>query len=89
MNERLGAYTPKTQTTRRTITFDYPHPPGQVVQFFRDYFGPTQVAFSKLDAAEQLALAADLEKLWSEHNKGENGRTRVSAEYLEVIAPRA
>jgi hypothetical protein len=47
------------------------------------------MAFSRLDAAGQSALAADLEKLWSEHNKGENGRTLVSAEYLEVTATRA
>ena len=89
VSERLGPYTPKTQTTRRTITFDYPSPPRQVVQFFRDYYGPTQMAFSKLDAAGHSALAADLEKLWSEHNKGENGRTLVSGEYLEVTAVRA
>jgi len=44
---------------------------------------------SRLDAAGQSALAADLEKLWSEHNKGENGRTLVCAEYLEVTATRA
>jgi ubiquinone/menaquinone biosynthesis C-methylase UbiE len=89
VQERLGRYASKTETARREITLDYPLPPRQVVQFFRDYFGPTQVAFSRLDAAGQSALAADLEKLWSEHNKGENGRTLVSAEYLEVTATRA
>jgi ubiquinone/menaquinone biosynthesis C-methylase UbiE len=89
VKERLGGYASKTETARRAITFDYPLPPRQVVQFFREYFGPTQMAFSKLDAAGQSALAADLEKLWSEHNKGENGRTLVSAEYLEVTATRA
>jgi hypothetical protein len=60
-----------------------------VVQFFRDYFGPIQIAFAKLDAAGQSALAAELEKLWSEYNKGENERTLVSAEYLEVTVARA
>ena len=89
VKERLGGYTSKIETTRRAITFDYPHPPRQVVQFFRDYFGPTQMAFSRLDAAGQTALAADLENLWSEHNKGESGRTLVPGDYLEVIATRA
>jgi ubiquinone/menaquinone biosynthesis C-methylase UbiE len=89
VKERLGAYASKTETVRRTITFDYPAAPRQVVQFFRDYFGPTQMAFSRLDPAGQSALAAELEKLWSEHNQGENGRTLVSAEYLEVTATRA
>src|SRR5260370_13927043 len=89
VKERLGGYASKTETARRAITFDYPPPPPQVVQFFREHFPPTQMAFSKVDASGQSALAADLEKLWSEHNKGEVGRTLVSAEYLEVTATRA
>lgn len=89
VRERLGAYATKIETLRRHIVFDFPGLPSEVVQFFRDYFGPTQVAFSRLDAAGQSALAADLEKLWEEHNQGEKGRTKVSNEYLEVIATRA
>jgi ubiquinone/menaquinone biosynthesis C-methylase UbiE len=86
--ERFAAYATKTEAVRRAIIFDCPFPPKQVVQFFRDYFGPTQMAFSRLDAAGQSALAAELEKLWSEHNRGEQERTLVSAEYLEVVATR-
>lgn len=89
VRERLGAYATKIETVRRLIVFDYPGPPRHVVQFFRDYFGPTQVAFSRLDATGQAGLAGDLEKLWDENNQGEKGRTRVSNEYLEVIATRA
>jgi len=89
LRERLGKYASKITTTRRTLSFDYPFPPRQVVQFFRDYFGPTQVAFSRLDPAGQTDFAADLEKLWSEHNRGGDGHTLISAEYLEVIATRA
>jgi ubiquinone/menaquinone biosynthesis C-methylase UbiE len=87
--ERLGAHASHIETVRRTITFDFPHSPRQVVQFFRDYYGPTQAAFSRLDETGQSALAADLEKLWSEHNKSETGGTLVLNEYLEVIAKRA
>src|SRR5262249_26092244 len=86
LRERLGKYASKITNTRRTLSFDYPFPPRQVVQFFRDYFGPTQVAFSRLDPAGQTDFAADLEKLWSEHNRGGDGHTLISAEYLEVIA---
>jgi len=89
VRERLGAYAPKIEIVRQAILFDYPFPPQHAVQFFRDYFGPTQVAFSRLDAAGQSTLAADLEKLWSEHNRGEKGRTLISGEYLEVTAVRA
>ena len=89
VKERLGAYASRMHTVRRTITFDYPYPPRQVVQFFRDYFGPTQMAFSRLDAAGQSSLATDLEGLWGEHNEGEPGQTFVSGEYLELCATRA
>jgi len=88
-SERFGAYASKTVSLRRKMVFDYPFPPRQMVQFFRDYFGPTQIAFSRLEPAGQSAFAEDLEKLWTEHNRGTNGRTLVSAEYLEVTAQRA
>lgn len=89
VRERLGPYTSKIATKRVTVAFDYPFPPHQVVQFFRDYFGPTQIAFSRLDPAGQAAFAADLEKLWIANNQAGPDRTLISAEYLEVIATRA
>jgi hypothetical protein len=70
------------------VHFEFALPPAEVVQFFRQYFGPTQVAFSRLSADAQAAYAADLETLWREHNEAADGRTAVSAEYLEVIAVR-
>ena len=89
VRERLGAYASEIKTKRRTIIFDHPLAPPEVVQFFRRYFGPTQMTFAKLDAAGQANLAADLEKLWREQNEASGGRTMVRNEYLEVIATRA
>ena len=73
---------------RRLLLFDYPFPPREVVQFFRDYFGPTKVAFSRMDEARQAEYRDDLEKLWSDHNEGRSGRTLIQNEYLEVIGTR-
>jgi ubiquinone/menaquinone biosynthesis C-methylase UbiE len=73
---------------RRNLVFDYPYPPREVVQFFRDYFGPTKVAFSRLDEARQAELRDDMEKLWAEHNEARSGRTLIQNEYLEVIGTR-
>jgi hypothetical protein len=70
------------------VSFDFPFPPRDVVEFFRQYFGPTQLAFSMLPADAQAAYAADLESLWREHNEATDGRTAIHAEYLEVIAAR-
>jgi ubiquinone/menaquinone biosynthesis C-methylase UbiE len=74
--------------TRQKIWFDYPFPPNEVVAFFRQYFGPTQMAFNRLDPDGQAALTSALESLWKEHNRASNGRTSVEVEYLDVRAIR-
>jgi SAM-dependent methyltransferase len=74
------------ETTRRMQHFKYPYPAARVVAFFREYFGPTQVAFSRLDAAGQSRMTAELENLWTDHNHGPANETHVDAEYLEVRA---
>jgi len=84
--QRLGAHASNIRAERRTVEFDYPFAPREVVQFFRQHFGPTQVAFARLTADAQAAYTADMEKLWSEHNEATDGRTVVRAEYLAVIA---
>jgi SAM-dependent methyltransferase len=86
---RMSSNGVRVESTRqRPILFDYPFPPREVVQFFRDYFGPTKVAFSRLNEADQIAYRDDLEKLWSEHNQARSGKTLIQNEYLEVIGTR-
>ena len=84
VQQRLGGGAKQIEWKRVMCDFSYPFPPRDVVQLFRDYFGPTQVAFSKLDADGQKAMAADLERLWNEHNQATDGTTMIPAEYLEV-----
>ncbi len=89
VRERLNPYASEIQTERRLVNFDYPFGPREVVQFFSQYFGPTQAAFARLDTDARAAYAADLETLWSEYNEATDGHTVVRAEYLAVIATRA
>jgi SAM-dependent methyltransferase len=89
VRQRLGPGTKQISCIRQNATFSYPFPPKEVVEFFRKNFGPTQVAFSKLDEAGQAALAAQLEQLYREYNLAKNGATEVQGEYLEVRAIRA
>ena len=89
VRERLGKGAAAIRTERLPARFDYPFPPEEVVGFFRQYFGPTQAAFSRLDAEGQEKLTKALTSLWREHNQSPNGRTLVEAEYLEVHAVRA
>lgn len=86
---RLGQGSSEIRCTRRKVQMAYPFPPNEMVNFFRRYFGPTQVAFSRLDEAGQAALAAKLESLWEEHNTATDGTTAVEGEYLEVRMTRA
>jgi len=72
--------------TRRMFSFEFPFSPADVVEFFREYYGPTQKAFAALDAEKQAALRSDLEKLWSDNNLSTDGNTHVEAEYIEVVA---
>lgn len=88
VKKRLGPYASSLQMTRRTADFDFPFSPQEVVGFFREYFGPTKVAFSRLGEPEQAAYAKDLEAHWQENNEAHEGRTQVRAEFLEVIAVR-
>jgi len=87
---RLAESFTNIQTQLIPVDFDLPFAPAGVVDFFRKYFGPTQVAFSRLDPAGQAAFAADLETLWSSHNVSPTPATHtlVKNQYLEVTATR-
>lgn len=89
VRKRFVANVSDIQLTRQAIEFDYPFAPAEVVQFFREYFGPTSAAFNRLDPPGQAVFAADLEALWKKHNQESGDRTRVFGEYLEVVATRA
>src|SRR5467141_2202834 len=84
VRQRFANGTSKLSLTRHKAVFDYPFSPKEVVGFFRQYFGPTQATFSRLDQKGQTELASRLESLWTEHNTANDGRTRVEAEYLDV-----
>jgi SAM-dependent methyltransferase len=72
------------------IDFDMPFDAVGCVDFFRTYFGPTQMAFNRLDAAGQSAFAAVLEALWASHNVSSTpaAHTLIRNEYLQVVATR-
>lgn len=85
VRERLGAGS-TLALTRRVITFEYPFSPEQVVNEFRLWYGPTLRAFAALEEEARNAFRIDLERLWWENNRANDGTTRVESEYLEVLA---
>ncbi|MDE3154745.1 MAG: methyltransferase domain-containing protein [Acidobacteriota bacterium] len=90
VRERFGAGVSDLRLTRVMYRFNYPFSPADVVEFFRQYYGPTTRAFATLGEAEQAALRAALVELWASHNQSrEATRTIVDGEYLEVVGVRA
>jgi len=90
VRERFGAGVSDLRLTRAVYRFEYPFGPAQVVELFREYYGPATRAFATLGEADQTALRGELLQLWSTHNTATaTGRTTVEAEYLEVVGTRA
>jgi SAM-dependent methyltransferase len=90
VRQRLATAFKDIHTQLVPIDFDLPTNPAGAVTFFRTYFGPTQVAFSRLDAPRQAAFAADLEALWSAANIAPDPATHtlVRNQFLQVTATR-
>ncbi len=91
VGERLNEGISDLKLTLRTITFNFPFSPKEVVEHFRTYYGPTQKAFEFLvgQNEKQLALRKELEDHWEKNNQATDGTTRCDSEYLEVVARRA
>ena len=56
VRERFGAGVSDLRLTRVLYRFDYPFGPADVVEFFRQYYGPATRAFAALDELGQAAL---------------------------------
>jgi len=71
---------------RATYTFNFPHKPSDLVDAFRNYYGPTMNAF---EAAEKDGRAEDLRKelddLFNSHNQSaDEDTTSIPATFLRV-----
>jgi len=88
LRELFDDRTWRLTSTRRTLTFRYPHTPAGTAELFRAAYGPTVRAFAALDEDRRASFAADLAAHWSWHQRGSGGSTEVDAEYLQVIAVR-
>jgi ubiquinone/menaquinone biosynthesis C-methylase UbiE len=89
VRERLGESVTDLKMTRQIYpSFQYPFGVPEVVEFFRQYYGPTNRAFAALDSDGQAALRHELEQLWATHNRATDGTTSIEPEYLEVISTR-
>lgn len=90
VRQRLDGLFHTIRTALVPIDFDLPTDAAGAVAFFRQYFGPTQMAFRRLDEDGQARFAQALEDLWSGANVAPDPsrQTLVRNEYLEVLAQR-
>ncbi|MBZ5558920.1 MAG: class I SAM-dependent methyltransferase [Acidobacteriia bacterium] len=87
--ERFGAALKDVKITRYMYPFEYPFAPGKVVDFFDEYYGPTNRARASLGDEARKALRDDLTALWTRNNLETGDTTWVEAEYIEVVGTRA
>ena len=89
VRERLGVGA-DLRFSRPHIALEFSFTGRELIDFWRQYYGPTNRAFEALAGSpeKQDALHQDLERLWTEHNQGSDGTTHVESEYLEVHAVR-
>jgi ubiquinone/menaquinone biosynthesis C-methylase UbiE len=88
LRELFGDAISGMEVERRDFVFRYPSAEFNL-EYFRTWFGPTKMAFARLDAAGQEALAGDLLDLSRRRNRGGEAGLAVPATYLEVVATRA
>ena len=63
--------------------------PDHYIEFFRTYFGPTQMAYERVGPEGEEALTEDLRDFLQSANTAGDRAMVLEAEYLEVIATRA
>jgi SAM-dependent methyltransferase len=88
VKERFGDRVSDLGMTRGFYTLAFPFPPADVVECFRQFYGPTNRAFAALEGDGQAALRRELAELWTARNQSVDGGTRVQGETLRIEAVR-
>lgn len=76
------------RTERRTSRQPF-RSPDHYIEFFRTYFGPTQMAYERVGPEGEEALTGDLKSFLEAANTAGDRAMVLEADYLEVIATRA
>jgi SAM-dependent methyltransferase len=88
LRELFGDGISELKATRRDYIARYPS--GEfLLDYFRTWYGPTKMAFARLDEAGQAALAEDLLDLARRRNMAGDVAQVAPWTYLEVVAARA
>lgn len=87
--QRLGEYfTDFTLQRKFYPRWTYPFGTSELVELFRQKFGPVKRAFDSQDQQGQNALRAELEEIYQAHSIASDSSTEIKGEYLNVTARR-
>lgn len=84
--ERFGDRVENLTMTPRIADMVFDFEPAAAVEFFATYFGPVVMALKAMPEESRSAYLKDMESIWTENNIGDEGKTLVKSEYLEVVA---
>jgi 2-polyprenyl-3-methyl-5-hydroxy-6-metoxy-1,4-benzoquinol methylase len=87
--QRFGQGVKDLRITRYLYPFQYPFSPAKVVDYFFEYYGPTNRAYGTIDEAGKKAFREELTVLWSGNNTATDGTTKLPGEYIEVVGTRS
>jgi ubiquinone/menaquinone biosynthesis C-methylase UbiE len=82
LRELFSGY--QVKVSKRIFHFRYKSPE-HWLEIFKTYYGPTNRAFTGLDAAKQAVLHSDIVELLVRMNRGGNSTLIVPSEYLEAV----
>ena len=89
VKERLGKNFTEFDLERKFYpVWTYPFDTTELVEYFRQNFGPIKRAFDSINTARQRSLRAEMEDIYAAHNIATDGTTEIKGEYLNVSARR-
>lgn len=88
LRELLGSGVSDVAIRTRSSDFVYPSLEF-MLEYYKNWFGPTALTFASLDEAGQAAYTADVTACWGRHNIADDGTVLSRGAYLEVVATKA
>ena len=88
IEELIGSHSASIQTRVRRADFTYPSAEF-MLEWFKNWFGPTATAFAALDGERAEGYSAEVIALLSRHNLADNGTLLIPSDYLESVAVKA
>ena len=88
VRELFGDRISSLRVIPRDLTWRF-RSPEHMLEYMRDWYGPTKVAFGALDGGGQQALAADILDVYRTHNRSGDDTLVAPSAYVELIAVKA